>query len=30
MTDNHYDVIVVGLGIMGAGALYQAAKGGVW
>jgi len=26
MMDNHYDVIVVGLGIMGAGALYQAAK----
>lgn len=28
MTDNHYDVVVVGLGIMGAGALYQAAKRG--
>lgn len=28
MTDNHYDVIVVGLGIMGAGTLYQAAKRG--
>lgn len=28
MRDNRYDVIVVGLGIMGAGALYQAAKRG--
>ena len=28
MTDEQYDVIVVGLGIMGAGALYQAAKRG--
>jgi sarcosine oxidase len=28
MTDKHYDVIVVGLGIMGVGALYQAAKRG--
>ncbi|MEM6283250.1 MAG: N-methyl-L-tryptophan oxidase, partial [Chloroflexota bacterium] len=28
MTDSDYDVIVVGLGIMGAGALYQAAKRG--
>jgi sarcosine oxidase len=28
MTNNHYDVVVIGLGIMGAGALYQAAKRG--
>jgi sarcosine oxidase len=28
MTEQHYDVIVVGLGIMGAGALYQSAKRG--
>jgi len=28
MTDDRYDVIVIGLGIMGAGALYQAAKRG--
>ena len=28
MTDEQYDVIVVGLGIMGAGALYQASKRG--
>lgn len=28
MADNHYDVIVVGLGIMGASALYQSAKRG--
>ncbi len=28
MTDKKYDVIVVGLGIMGVGALYQAAKRG--
>ncbi len=28
MSEHHYDVIVVGLGIMGAGALYQAAKRG--
>ena len=26
MKDNHYDVIIVGLGIMGASTLYQVAK----